>query len=411
MITTDADYDLFCRQKLLDPYPLLARLRAEDPIHWSATLNMWLVTRYDDAYDGLHDTTRLNSSREGMYNDPLTEQNRRRARRMIDHILHWLQNLDAPQHTRLRKLVNLAFTPRMVQGLMPRIEAVTNELLDDVCATSRTEFAHNFCFHLPATVICEMLGVPVEHRETFRHCVDRMRRFNSGAGPGLNDAVDEANRGYETLIDLFHDLIEQRRQDPRDDLISAMAAAEDDGDRLNKDEMFGLCVFLFVAGHETTMSLLSSGTLALLQHPEQFEKLKADPDGLVETAIEEFLRYESPVTRSVRRASCDFEWHGRRIQKGQTITLLMSAANRDPDQFPDPDRVDIARTPNKHLAFGFAQHFCLGAQLARMEGNIAFRAIARRLPDMRLDTDRVAYQPAFGIRALVALPVRTGMAP
>ncbi len=407
MFTTDEDYALFCRQRLTDPYPLLRRLRAEDPIHWSATMNMWLVTRYDDVYAGLHDTTRLSSCREGMYSDPLTEQNRRRARRIIDHILHWLENVDAPQHTRLRKLVNLAFTPRMLQGLMPRIEAVTNELLVDVCATSQTDFAHNFCFHLPATVICEMLGVPVEHREMFRRCVDQMRRFNAGVGPGLNDAIDEANKGIETLIGFFHDLIEQRRRQPRDDLISAMAAAEDDGDRLNRDEMFGLCVFLFAAGHEPTMSLLSSGTLALLQHPEQFEKLKADPDGLVETAVEEFLRYESPATRGVRRATCDFEWRGRRIRKGQTVTLLLGAANRDPDQFPDPDRIDIERRPNKHLAFGFGPHFCLGAQLTRMEGNIAFRAIARRLPDMRLDTDRVAYQPVFGIRVLAALPVRT----
>lgn len=411
MITTDEDYALFCTQKLADPSPLLARLRAQDPIHWSPTMNMWLVTRYDDVYSALHDTTRLSSSREGMYTDPLTESNRRRASRIINHILHWLENVDAPQHTRLRKLVNLAFTPRMLHVLISRIEAITNELLDEVCATSRTDFAQSFCFHLPATVICEILGVPAEHREMFGRCVDQMRRFNTGVGPGLNDAIDEANQGFETLIGFFHDLIEQRRQQPRDDLISAMAAAEDDGDRLNRDEMFGLCVFLFAAGHEPTMSLLSCGTLALLQNPDQFKKLKVDPDGLVDTAIEELLRYGSPATRGVRRATCDFEWRGRRIRKGQTVTLLLGAANRDPDQFPDPDRLDIQRTPNKHLAFGFGPHFCLGAQLTRMEGNIAFRAIARRLPDMRLDTDRIEYHPVFGVRVLTALPIRTGRSP
>ena len=405
-LTEDQDYVAFCSQRLADPYPLFARLRAEDPIHWSQALKMWLVTRYDDAYDGLRDTARLSSSRAGMYADPLTEQNRARARPLIDHILHWLQNVDAPQHTRLRKLVNIAFTPRMLEGLKPRVEAITNELLDDVCASPQTDLVRSFCLPLPAMVICQMLGVPSQYHKTFRGCVDQMLYFASGAGPGLNDAIDEANRGLKTLIGFFHDLIEQRRIQPRDDMISAMAAAEEDGDRLNRDEMFGLCVFLFVAGHETTMSLLSSGTLALLQHPEQFNKLKANPDGLIKTAVEEFLRYEPPVTRGVRRATCDFEWRGRSIRKDQTITILLGAANRDGEQFPDPDRLDIERRPNKHLGFGFGPHFCLGAQLARIEAHIAFLAIVRRLPDMRLDTDRVEYQPAFGVRSLVQLPVR-----
>ena len=185
-----------------------------------------------------------------------------------------------------------------------------------------------------------------------------------------------------------------------------MAAAEAEGDRLTKDELFALCVFLFLAGHETTMGLLGNGTLALLQYPDEFEKLKANADDLIDSAVEELLRYESPVTRGARLATQDFTWRGKSIQKGQTVTMLLGSANHDPEKFPDPDTLDIERQPNQHLSFGFGTHFCLGAQLARIEAKIAFRAMMQRLPEMQLDTDCIEYQPAMGIRSLKSLPVR-----
>ena len=406
MTTTDQDYKQFCEQRLVNPYPFFARLREEDPVHWCEPMKMWLVTRYDDVFDGLRDVERLSSNREAMYRDPLTPKNRRLAQRLVDHLGNWMLNVDAPRHTRLRKLVNIAFTPRMLRSMEPRVECLVHNLLDEICASRQTDFVARFCLPLPATVICDMLGIPDDQQQLFRRCVAGLIPFSSAGGPGLNDHIDEASRSLDTLIVSFEQLIEDRRRLPQEDLISAMAAAEAEGDRLTKDELFALCVFLFLAGHETTMGLLGNGTLALLQYPDEFEKLKANTDDLIDSAVEEFLRYESPVTRGARLATQDFLWRGKSIQKGQTVTMLLGSANHDPEKFPDPDTLDIERHPNQHLSFGFGTHFCLGAQLARIEAQIAFRAMMQRLPEMQLDTDCIEYQPAMGIRSLKSLPVR-----
>jgi cytochrome P450 len=371
-------------------------------------MHMWLVTRYEDVHAGLRDTKRLISSRRRMYTDPLPPEPRETARPLVEHISLWMQNVNPPQHTRLRTLVNLAFTPRMLQALAPRIARVVDELLDDVCGKERADFIESFCLPLPAIVICEMLGIPEADSARYRQVVEQLIPFSSGAGPSLVHAVDPARRALDELIAYFDRLIAQRRARPESDLISAMAAAEADGDRLSREELFAMCVFLYVAGHETTVSLLASGTLALLQHPDQFDRLRADPNGLVEMAVEEFLRYEPPVTRAVRVPGEDFEWRGRTIRQGQTITMLIGAANRDPAVFDNPDRLDITRHPNKHLGFGHGIHFCLGAPLARLEAHIAFRAIAQRLPRIRLAEGETRFRPAFGIRSLQSLPV-TGL--
>jgi cytochrome P450 len=404
----DPDYEQFCHQELQNPYPLFARLRERDPVHWCEPMHMWLVTRHEDVRTALRDTERLPSSRRRMYTDPLPPEKREAAQPLVEHISLWLQNLNPPQHTRLRTLVNLAFTPRMLKALAPRIEQIVDQLLDSLRGRDRVDFVATFCFPLPAMVICEMLGIPEADGARYRQAVEQLIPFSSGGGPGLAHAVDPARRALEELLAYFDGLIAERRARPQGDLISAMTAAEADGDRLSREELFGLCVFLYVAGHETTASLLSSGTRALLEHPEQFDRLRADPDGRVEGAVEEFLRYESPVTRAVRVPGEDFEWRGRTIRQGETITLLIGAANRDPAVFDDPDRLDIARHPNRHLGFGQGIHFCLGAPLARLEGQIAFRAIARRLPGMRLCGGELRYRPALGIRSLESLPV-TGL--
>ena len=404
-ITQDLDYDLFCNQQLQDPYPLFARLRAEEPVHWCEPMNMWLISRYDDVLAGLKDTKRLLSSRTGMYFDPLTPTNRELAKPMVDHIGFWMQNLNPPDHTRIRKLVNLVFTTRMLQKLVPRIDCIVEELLDKVCANDETDFYQSFCLPLPAMVVCEMLGIPDEDQDRYHETLERFFRFSGGAGPRLNDAVVTSLEAMNELLAYFDVLVEKRRREPRDDLISAMAAAEADGDRLSRDELFALCVFLYLAGHETTVSLLSSGTKLLLQHPHQFDLLKADPDKLLEPAVEEFLRYDAPVTRAVRVPAEPISFNGHIVPEGQTVMLLLGSANRDPSVFEEPDRLDIKRWPNRHLGFGHGIHFCLGASLARLEANIAFKAIARRLPDMNLATDRVRWGKTGGIRSIEPLPV------
>ena len=406
-ITRSEDYDRFCHQRLQNPYPLFAKLREHDPVHWCEPMKMWLVTRYDDVLTGLKETKRLKSSREGMYADPLTPQNRELARPLIDHISLWMQNLNPPDHTRNRKLVNLAFTPRMLQRLIPRIEKIVDDLIDDVCEKGQTDFYRSFCLELPAIVICEMLGIPPSDRDQYRETLGRLFPFSGGAGPDLNDAVVPAREALYGLLAYFTDLIDERRRNPADDLISSMAAVEADGDRLSRDELFALCVFIYNAGHDTTLGLLASGTLALLTHPDQFAKLKSDPEKLVEPAVEEFLRYEAPVTRAVRVPLEPMPFGEHVVPEGRTIMMLVGAANRDPNVFDDPDRLDITRWPNKHLAFGHGIHFCLGAPLARIEANIAFRAIAKRMPNMQLATDQVHWRTTVGIRTLKKLPIKT----
>jgi cytochrome P450 len=399
------DYDSFCQQTLQDPYPLFEQMRLHEPMHWSSTMHMWLVTRYEDVFAGQNDRKRLISSRRRMYIDPLKPEHRAAAMPIIEHVSLWMQNVNPPDHTRMRKLVGLAFTPRMLTNLKPRIEQLVDDLLDKLSGQREVDLIDTFCMPLPAIVICEMLGIPDEDRDRFRHSVEGLIGFSGAAGPGLNDRVARARESLDDVIAMFDELVESRRRNPADDLISAMAAAEADGDRLSRDELFAMCVFIYVAGHETTVSLLSNGVLALLQNPDQMAIFKADPDGLAESAVEEFTRYESPVTRSVRVPIHDFEWAGQTVREGQTITMLIGAANRDPSVFDDPDRLDIKRTPNKHLGFGHGIHFCLGAPLARLEAQIAFPAIIKRLPNMQL-AGETRYRPAFGIRSLEALPLR-----
>ena len=369
---------------------------------------MWLISRYDDVLAGLKDTKRLISSREGMYSDPLTPENRELAKPVIEHIGLWMQNLNPPDHTRNRKLVNLVFTSRMLQDLVPRIEQIVEDLLDNVCAESETDFYQSFCLPLPSIVICQMLGIPETDYVQYHETLSRLFPFSGGAGPRLNEHLRAARPALDELLAYFDDLIEQRRADPRDDLIGAMAAAEADGDRLSRDELFALCVFIYNAGHETTVSLLANGAVLLLRHLEQWEMFKADPDGLVESAAEEFLRYEPPVTRAVRVPTEPVQFSGHTVPSCETIMMIIGAANRDPTVFDDPDRLDLARHPNKHLGFGHGIHFCLGAPLARLEANIAFRAIARRLPNMQLTTDEIRWRPTAGIRSVEAVPLRLG---
>lgn len=403
-LTANPDYRTFCEERLQNPYPLFHRLRAEDPVHWCEPMNLWLVTRYDDVYAGLRDG-RLSSNRTAMYAQALPPELKQRVQPLLDHVSKWIQLTDEPDHGRLRKLVNMAFTPKMISALRPGIVRLVEDLLNDVEPGKPFDAIETFCGPLPATVICEMLGIPLAERERFRLATEQVMRFSTRGGPQLKEYAEPAGAALHQLIAMFERLVKERRQNPQPDLLSALVQAETDGERLANEELYAMCVFIFLAGHETTTNGIASGILGLLQHPDQFARLSANVDGMVAGAVDETLRYESPVTRAVRQAKEDLEIGGKRIMVGQLVVLLLGAANRDPYQFVNPDRFDIARQPNRHLGFGYGAHFCLGAPLARLEMEIAFRAVARRLPGLRLASDQFSWKPLMGIRALTALPV------
>lgn len=404
------DYRLFCQERLADPYPLYRELRQADPVHWCEPMKLWLVTGYQQVLAGMKDE-RFSASRMGMYTRPLSGQVRQHVEPLLRHISKWILLTDEPDHGRLRKLVNLAFTPRMLQKLRPRIEQVVADLLpppDALTPGSRYDVLNSFCYPLPATVICEMLGIPQDQRESFRICTERLVAFSSRGGPELARHAEDAMAALTTLIGMFEPLIEQHRRTPREDLMSALISAEDGGQRLGNEELFAMCVFIFLAGHETTTNIMASAILLLLRHPDQLAMLRGDLAGRLPAVIEECLRFEPSVPRAVRQARHDLQLDGKSIQQNDTVVFMIAAANRDPAVFERPDHFDIRRWPNKHLSFGFGPHFCLGAQLARLELEVSLAALLKRFCEMSLSTTDIQWKPLMGIRALRELEIVVG---
>jgi cytochrome P450 len=309
---------------------------------------------------------------------------------------------DPPEHTRLRTLVNKAFTGRRVQDLAPRIQEIVDGLLTDVEDDPPMDVIAQFAYPLPITVIAELLGVEGERRDFFR---EASVKIAVALGPVRDPRLAmEAFQGRTDLMTYFEDLIRRRREEPRDDLLSAMLRAEERGDFLSHTEVLSMMLLLLVGGHETTVNLIGNGLLALLRNPDQLKLLRSD-EGIGKRAVEEILRYDSPVQYSGRIVAQDTELGGHAIKAGQRMRMNFGAANRDPEVFDDPERFDVTREHNPHLAFGSGTHFCLGGQLARLEGRIALTSLVRRFPALRLATDELKWRPAPVLRGLEALPV------
>ncbi|MEX2238657.1 MAG: cytochrome P450 [Dehalococcoidia bacterium] len=384
-----------------DPHPRFRELRAKSPVHHSDLLDGWVLTRYADVVSVLKDP-RFSADRARIENDRLADQ--------IDFENPTFQMLsrtmllvDPPDHTRLRTLVSKAFTPRRIEEMRPRIQAVVDSLLDDVAASGRMDVIRDLAVPLPVIVIAEMLGVDPADRGKFKVWSDDL--VSTLADFGSDPAAQErANAAVLELADYFRAVIAARRLEPRDDLISAMIAAEEQGDVLSENEMLGTCVLLLVAGNETTTNLIGNGLLSLLQHPAELERLKSQP-GLIESATEEMLRYEFPVQSTVRIPIEDVEVGGKKLRKGQIVMVAVGAANRDPEQFPEPDRFDIMRSPNRHVAFGQGIHFCIGAQLARAEGQTAFSTVLQRFPELRMIHPKPEWNGSMILRGLSSLEV------
>jgi cytochrome P450 len=387
-----------------NPYPFYDMLRSNMPVFYLPDWNMWFLTRYEDNVAALKDarfgreiTRVLTREQLGWTEDPPEA-----LLPLYEVQGAWMLDRDPPDHTRLRTLVHKGFTPRMIERLRQRAEAITDELIDKAEANGGMDLIDEFALVLPVTLIAEMLGVPAED-----HAV--LHEWSTGIAHTLelSQPMEVYTRGAEVTVEFsayIRKMIAQRRKNPQEDLISALVAAEAEGDKLSEDEMVAMCILLLFAGHETTVNLIGNGTLALLRNPDQWQKLKEDP-GLLKTAVEELLRYDSPVQMTARWVMQDCEFAGEQMKAGQQVATLIGAANHDPAKFANPAQLDITRDPNPHFAFGSGIHFCLGAPLARMEGQIAFAALARRLPNLRLMTDNPPYRNTYVLRGLASLPV------
>ncbi len=385
-----------------DPFPFYAKLREHHPVYRakSGQLEGWLVTRYDDVLMVLKDPRFAKDVRGVEGAAALSKRPWMPAflRAMEQNML----DQDDPNHARLRALVHRAFTPTRIEGLQTHISAIANRLLDQVQARAELELIADYALPLPLTVICELLGVPDADRLRFARLVQ------SVVVPPTTLNVLRMLPAMWALIRYLHRLIAERQARPKEDLLSALAQVEEAGDRLSTDEQTAMAVLLLLAGHETTVNLISSGTLALLEHPDQLAWLRAHPEG-IKTAVEELLRYCNPVeTATERYAKQDLELHGTVIRRGELVVAGLAAANRDPSKFAQPDALDLQREPNRHLAFGQGGHYCLGAPLARMEGQIAISLLVSRLPNLRLavPAEKLRWRATPVVRGLRALPLR-----
>ncbi len=389
--------DLLAPDVVADPYTYFGRLREEDPVHWNHRWGGWLVTRYEDVVTVLRDHERFSSDRMASLVLELTPADRDRLSLLINYFSKWLVFTDPPYHTRVRMLINKAFTPTSVERLRPRVRQIVDELLSAVAARRQMEFIHDFAFHLPVIVISEYMGVPPEDREQVKEWSDETSRifFIRADEP---DRRERSQKGLQQLLEYFEPLIYDRRRHPKDDLITALVQAEERGDLLSH----ATCTVLIFAGHETTTNLLANGLVALTEHRDQWERLQQDPS-LIRPAVEELLRYDGPVKATFRWVKTDTELGGKELRAGDRMLAVLAAANRDPRKFAQPDDLDIGRVPNPHVAFGHGIHICLGAPLARLEAQEAFLALSQRFPQIRLADRPREYHRTIVARALKEL--------
>ncbi|HEV2656735.1 MAG TPA: cytochrome P450 [Ktedonobacteraceae bacterium] len=392
-------YHLLDPEVLANPYPLYQRLRSEDPVHWDPFLHAWVVTRYADVVAVFQ---RFSANRT-----PTPQQLEALGlgtlKPLAQVMVRQMLFLDQPAHGRVRGLASRAFTPRRVEVLRSHIQDITDTLLDAVQASGEMDILADIAVPLPAIVTAELLGLPTsDWRQLTKWSSDFAQILgNFQHNP---DRAAVVLRSLEEMLEYFHKQLQDHRTHPRDDLMTALISAEIDGDRLTDDEIIANTIVTMVGGQETTTNLIGNGILTLLRHPEQLQQLQADPS-LAPSAIEELLRFESPSQHTARLAPEDTELGGKSIRKRQAVIVVMGAANRDPERFPDPDRLDLSRADNRHVAFAWGGHFCFGAPLARIEGQIAFNTLLRRMPNLHLKSETLHWRENMGLRGLKALPV------
>jgi len=392
-------YHLLDPQVLANPYPLYHQLRTEDPVHWDTFLHAWVVTRYEDVVRVLVNF----SANRTPTPEQLTALGLSHLNPIAGVMVKQMLFLDPPAHTRLRGLCSQAFTPRRVERLRSHIQEIADRLIDAVLPAGSMDLIRDFAAPLPATVTAEMLGVPPSDHV-------RLKAWSADFAEMLGnfqhnpDRVPRVLGSLEEMTAYFRDAIQAQRTQPREGLIRDLLAAEVEGDRLSEDEVVANLIVTMVGGQETTTNLIGNGILSLLRNRAVLQQLQSDLS-LIPSAVEELLRYESPSQHTARIAPQDVEIGGKKIRRRDAAIAVMGAANRDPEYFPDPDRLDITRKNNRHVAFGAGAHTCFGAPLARIEAQIAFATLLRRLPDLKLEPQPITWRENLGLRGLTRLCV------
>jgi len=396
--------NMFAADVIADPYPYYGRLREEDPVHWNELYELWVVTRHDDVV--------WMTRHHELFSNAVFRNDPRPAYPAIDEsdlgLYEYVRNYqadqfiqhDRPEHLEMRKVVHSYFTPRAMEAWRPFVQKAVQELLDAAEHNGHMDVMKDVATPLPVLVIAQMMGVPAADRPHVRKLAEKLLNI----GRGEHDRMKPLTEGMQGMIDYVSPLVDERLTNPGDDFISVLAAGERNG-VFTRHQVLVNTSLLLLAGHETTINLLCNGTLAFIRHPEQWALLKGDPEGWAQRATEECLRYDAPVKSLQRLATQDVDMRGKVLRKDDRVRWFISSANRDPEAFAQPDRFDITRDPNPHVAFGSGVHHCLGATLARVEGQEVFKALAERFPSLHLETEVLEYQPSITFRSLKSLPV------
>ncbi|RAI37198.1 cytochrome P450 [Rhodoplanes serenus] len=400
-------YDPADRAVMCNPHAVFARLRAEDPVHWSPKLSSWVVTRHEDAARVLAEDV-FSSDRLSPFYRRAQDADRSTLAEVMRYIGLWLVFRDPPEHTRLRRLLNTAVNPGVVASLRPSVVAIVDFLLDEIEPDQEFDFVADFAVQLPAMVIMDMMGVPRDMLRTIKQWSDDLVNF-VGSPRTVEAKYERARTGVLAMAEFFGRLVAERRAAPRGDILTMLIQARDEQGTLSDDEVVASAMLLLFAGHETTTNLLGNALMALHANPDQQERLRREP-AIADTAVEEFLRFDGPVLSVSRAVAKSHDLGGRRLEEGSRIFVMIAAANRDPDVFVEPDRLDLGRMPNRHVTFGKGIHFCLGAPLARLEAGTALREILRRHRTIEITRpiEDLDWIDAMVMRGVHALPVRFG---
>lgn len=385
-----------------NPYPALLGLQSQDPAHWNPKLKAWVLTRYDDVKAALTSAD-MSVDRIRPFYESLPAAEKTVLSELMRYLTLWLVFRDPPEHTRLRQLMGRAFTMRAVEVLRPGVEDICDILIDRLPRGQAFDFVNDFAMQLPAMVIMDLLGVPREHMFYLKSCSDRMQLF-IGSARNAPDKYERAAEGAHEMATLFRGLIAERRAEPRDDLISAFIAAREADDAMTEDELVAACMLVMFGGHETTANLLAGGMSKFIAHPDAARLLAENPE-LAKTAVEECLRLDGPSGSMARMVAEEHVLHGKTLRPGERVFAMINTANQDPSMFEDAQHFDIERKPNRHLTFGYGVHFCMGAALARLEGEVTFPRVVQRLPTLRLAAEPIEWHATIIMRGPRVMPV------